>query len=333
MKINTVGSIAFVVLFGVLSANAVVIFSDTFDAEADVWDNLNTELPVRQAAGITNSTYTLDLQNTGVILIGPAAGIATTPPLTSPILIRANFDAGTAEAPVVELDTDFGSSLVGEIWTFSFIGNRGLTAANSGWIGFAIGNPTNFVTHAGIGLTMNSAGGGGIWLNGVRQDGNLPHPSYASGPFRMTVNVDERAGTVQMIYDDLDDPNHDPYDMGTFSFSFADNDRYFDFRNFTAESTPSGFVDFRIDDVEIVLTSEPLPPPPIGVISTEVLSTGLALTWASTNGFNYAVQSKDDLVTGSWTNHVTNIPGVAGDLTVTTAVDQAQSFYRVVVEE
>ncbi|RKX44509.1 MAG: hypothetical protein DRP64_06410 [Verrucomicrobia bacterium] len=72
---------------------------------------------------------------------------------------------------------------------------------------------------------------------------------------------------------------------------------------------------------------------PIGDIVLEQLvgTNGLALTWFTTAGYNYALETKSDLTTASWTTNTT-VAGIGGDLTVTTAVDQAQSFYRVIGE-
>ena len=327
-----VSAVAVVALLGVFQANAVVVFNDTFDTtlgSGGVWDDLNSnDLASRQAAGTTNSTYTLGLSN-GRTLIGPAAGIATMP---QPLLMRSNFGTATNGWVAVDLDTDFGSDLAGGKWSFSYDGRVAGTAANGGWAGFSIGNPADTPNGAGsaIGINIFQGGGVAVWSYGsVLANPNIPTP--ATLDYTIDVEVDEVAGTIHATFTDANNPAG--HDLGTHNITFADGSRFFEFRNFTATGAADDkFVDFRVDNVLIEL-DEAAVAPPIGDISTELLSTGLALTWASTNGFNYAVQSKDDLITGSWTNHITGIPGVAGDLTVTTAVDQAQSFYRVVVEE
>ncbi|RKX47317.1 MAG: hypothetical protein DRP64_01415 [Verrucomicrobia bacterium] len=76
------------------------------------------------------------------------------------------------------------------------------------------------------------------------------------------------------------------------------------------------------------------PIPDIGDITLEWLAgtNALALTWATGDGFGYAVESKTSLLDENWTTNTTGIVGTGGDVTVTTAVDQAQSFYRVVGE-
>jgi len=73
--------------------------------------------------------------------------------------------------------------------------------------------------------------------------------------------------------------------------------------------------------------------PEIGNIAVDQLpgTNGLALTWATASGFNYILESKSDLAEGSWATNTT-VSGTGGDVTVTTAVDQAQSFYRVTGE-
>jgi len=70
--------------------------------------------------------------------------------------------------------------------------------------------------------------------------------------------------------------------------------------------------------------------PAIGNIAVEILpgANNLVITWATGEGFGYALESKPDLATVNWTTNTT-ITGVDGTISVTTAVDQAQSFYRV----
>ena len=72
----------------------------------------------------------------------------------------------------------------------------------------------------------------------------------------------------------------------------------------------------------------------LGSVTLEQLpgTNGLALTWATTNGLSYAVQRTSDLVLPNWTNDTSGIVGIGGSMTITTAVDQAQCFYRIVLE-
>jgi len=82
------------------------------------------------------------------------------------------------------------------------------------------------------------------------------------------------------------------------------------------------------------VTATPTPPLEIGDVTLDLLpgTNALTLTWATINAYNYAVESKIDLLDESWTTNTTGIVGTGGDITVTTAVDQAQSFYRVIGE-
>jgi hypothetical protein len=71
---------------------------------------------------------------------------------------------------------------------------------------------------------------------------------------------------------------------------------------------------------------------PIGdiVIAGPIAGGGMILSWDSVDGQAYNVEIKGNLVYGSWTNHTSGIIGTGGELSVTTAVDQAASFYRVI---
>lgn len=95
----------------------------------------------------------------------------------------------------------------------------------------------------------------------------------------------------------------------------------------------SGIIDeVRISDVALAPGSFLGDLGAIGSIGTEVLPSGLALTWGTAAGSAYTLQSKLDLTAVSWTDDTTGIPGTGGDVTVTTAVDQAKTFYRVISE-
>jgi len=68
----------------------------------------------------------------------------------------------------------------------------------------------------------------------------------------------------------------------------------------------------------------------VGDITLEQLSgtNALTLTWATSAGTDYTVETKSSLTDISWTSNSAAV-GTGGDVTVTTAVDQAQTFYRV----
>jgi len=77
-----------------------------------------------------------------------------------------------------------------------------------------------------------------------------------------------------------------------------------------------------------------LPPPAINILAEQLSGTnGLALTWDTASWIDYSLLSKSSLGETTWTTNQAGIPGgEAGSVTVTTGVDQAQSFYRVTGE-
>ena len=254
MKKTTIGAIAVVAVLASLSANATVIFSDTFDttlASGGVWDDLNSnDLISRQAAGTTSSTYTLS-QSNGRTLIGPAAVGGT---MLQPLLMRANFGAATSGWIAADLDTDFGSELAGGQWTFSYDGRVAGTAANDGWSGFAIGNPADTPNGGGtaFGMNIRQSGGIAVWSYGnVVGNPNLSTPATAD--YTLDVDVDEIAGTIHATFTDANGAS----DLGTYNIAFTDSSRFFEFRNLTADGTADGFVDFRVDNVMIETIPEP----------------------------------------------------------------------------
>jgi len=77
------------------------------------------------------------------------------------------------------------------------------------------------------------------------------------------------------------------------------------------------------------------PPPEIGDIAIELLpgASDLALTWNTSDLFTYALLKSLDLSSPTtWSTNQSGIQGGASSVTVTTAVDQTRSFYRVISE-
>jgi hypothetical protein len=73
---------------------------------------------------------------------------------------------------------------------------------------------------------------------------------------------------------------------------------------------------------------------PIGdiVMAGPLAGGGMTLSWNSIDGQIYVVEINGNLVYGTWQSLGSSIIGTGGELTVTTAVDQAASFYRVISE-
>ncbi len=96
---------------------------------------------------------------------------------------------------------------------------------------------------------------------------------------------------------------------------------------------------FHVNTVQIeegINVVSPSQPPAIGDIAVEYLGApGMALTWTTANGFNYALLEKGDLALDpTWSTNQSGIPGEEdGSTTVTTAVDSAQAFFKVISEE
>lgn len=71
---------------------------------------------------------------------------------------------------------------------------------------------------------------------------------------------------------------------------------------------------------------------PIGTISMVSISsaTGMVLSWDAYSGQAYDVEYKNDLMAPLWLNYTSLVAETDGGITVTTAVDQAETFYQVV---
>ncbi len=103
-----------------------------------------------------------------------------------------------------------------------------------------------------------------------------------------------------------------------------------------ADSDLGGWGNATLNDIVLIgqlnVIQAPLPPPPeIGDIAMNQLPSGLELTWTTGEGHDYLLQSKSNLTTVGWASNAT-YTATGASMTVTTAVDQAKTFYRVIVE-
>jgi hypothetical protein len=54
----------------------------------------------------------------------------------------------------------------------------------------------------------------------------------------------------------------------------------------------------------------------------------VALTWATEAGWNYGVAVKENLIYGSWSNIITGVAGISGEVTVINPVPADARFFR-----
>ena len=323
MKTKKLTSITIVALLISLSANAQIIFKDTFDtAAAAVWGDVNADLVTRQAGGTTNSSYTT--VNGGTVTTDSVL-------LSNQLLTRVAINAGGSTS--VSLDTDFGPNLLNTVWSLSFSTLRNGNGIGNGWSGFGVGvnSPAGAPFANGFGFIMTGLGGWQVFNGGTLVgNGNIGYAS-ANKWYDIKATIDEAADTVSI---DFTDAANGTTNLGTFSTSAAFNNfdgRYVDFKNFVASMPPAGtFADMWTENVQIEVLSVNSPPE-IGNVTLDVLpgTNALSLTWATGAGFSYMVESKLSLLDASWSTNAT-YTATGESLTVTTAVDQVQSFYRVI---
>ncbi len=116
--------------------------------------------------------------------------------------------------------------------------------------------------------------------------------------------------------------------MGRYSIGpDGDGDTYGDF---VWDSTSWAYM----SDVGAIEEFNVTPPPPIPEIGAMTLvplegTNAVALTWfTGIHIYDYILETRANLVSENWsTNGV--YAGIDGDLTITSAVENAQSFYRV----
>lgn len=91
----------------------------------------------------------------------------------------------------------------------------------------------------------------------------------------------------------------------------------------------------RVDNIiaETPVTNTPAPVV-IGDIALQILpgNTNLSLSWDSTNGVPYTVQSRSNLISDTWQNAITNVIGNGGTMVITNQADKSACYYRVTTE-
>ncbi len=90
-----------------------------------------------------------------------------------------------------------------------------------------------------------------------------------------------------------------------------------------------------LDNILVTTTESGVITPVLGDVEIGILpgSTNVALTWLSENGVSYGVEATTNLVTGPWDQAMISIPGNGGSVSVTGTLVEAETFYRVYVEE
>lgn len=73
----------------------------------------------------------------------------------------------------------------------------------------------------------------------------------------------------------------------------------------------------------------------IGEISMELVSGGTkaALSWGTSYGALYGVKAADNLVSGSWSNIITDVAGTGDEVTVTNTLTEDVQFYRAFIQD
>jgi len=328
MKKSTLGVITVVALLAPLSANAVVVFEDTFDTvlQTEQWDDPSIDLAIRQTGGTTNSTYTLSMTTNNTFRLGPVlAGVG----LNQPALLRRT-PAGSGDT-ILNLDTDFGSSLAGKPWSLSYDGylSVGNPPGIVGWVGFSVGDPSE-TGSAGLSVLGFQQGTFQI-LNSNSLVGTIHvGTSMANNKYNLIVDFDEGAQTVQLTFSNAV-TNVTSQTFSTVG-AWTNSSRFVQLKHKTFAASTPGIVDYYVDNL-MIESNYVQPPLVIGDVTLDLLAgtNALTLTWGTDIDRDYAVEAKLDLQ-ASWTTNQTGISGTGGDVTVTDVVDQAQSFYRVVGE-
>lgn len=105
---------------------------------------------------------------------------------------------------------------------------------------------------------------------------------------------------------------------------------------FSAASFNNGTVaqsgTFEIDSLEISapIVTQTVPAP--GLLSSEIVTEGLQISWDAVAAGTYILQSRTNLVEGIWSNAVEGISGIDGVLSITNNFSDPAAFFRVIVQ-
>jgi len=308
-----------VVLLCLFSTDAQVIFKDTFDdSTTPTWGQVNNDLAARQAGGTTSSTYN-------------AWSDDGADPLTDSVIFNEALlmrDQNIVGDSYVDLSTDFGTFLAGQEWVLRCSQLRTGTGIGNGWSGIAVGvnNPPGTPFATGFGFFMSGLGQWAVFNGTTVVEQGLIGYDTANKWYDVVATFDETAGTVSV---DFTDVANGRINLGTFPTSFgAASGRFIGLRNHVNTIADGTYADVYTDNLQI----EVIPSPEIGLIAVDQLSgtNGLAVTWSTDTRYGYTVESKSSLTNSNWATHMAGISGTGGNVTVTTIVDQTQSFYRIV---
>jgi len=255
---GTLAGLLAVVFCAAASAGAEIIFMDTFDHAGAILADLNHNLAVRQAGGATGSTYAVTYRNQAT---GTDAFLQNASnPLGSAALLARIRPTADAQDLVMDLDTDFGSSLAGQVWSLSYRGHiSDNVGAYSGWTGFAVGNPANAVggLNNGFGMLLRAGGGYEVYGRGANiGSGNLGIGGISGTPYLLTATFNEALQTVSVTFETASTN----VAVGTYSTDFADGSRFFELKSTVAGNAAfdgTKVVDWRVDDLTIQVIPEP----------------------------------------------------------------------------
>ncbi len=224
-----------------------VVFLDTFDRSEALYSDVNSNLVARQAGGTTGSSYTKTM-------VGDGGGLTlgSNPNLNSgdTLLLRTTGPATSDEYVSADLDTDFGSSLAGNVWEFSYRTRLQRGIVYSGYTGFAVGNPAD-ASGAGNGFAfrIGPTGSWKVYNDGAQVGSGSAGENTFYNNYSVRAAFYETAGTAQ-LWVAFEGTTNTVY-LGAFAAAFADGSRFVELRNHLDTETDTGVVDAIFDDLKI----------------------------------------------------------------------------------
>lgn len=174
------------------------------------------------------------------------------------------------------------------------------------------------------------------WMTSYAVNGNVDSflgPDSLGAGEQVAVDDPDVFNTLEMVLSTWEEPWTVEFFLNGESIrgpeAFSSNPTNINYIGFGRYNTGT----FTVDNFE--LSALGYAPGEIGLVDIASVTgtNALTLSWATSSGASYAVQNKTNLVDDLiWHDFLTGIPGTGGSVTITTAVDQVQSFYRIIAE-
>ena len=256
---------AAVVLAVPQAADAELVFFDGFEVSGSgPSQDINTEVPARQS-GLLSSTYSVELSDASSQAVVEAGTVELNSDAVRLRTVRMLDDSASSQA-ALQLDTDFGGTLAGRMYTISFdykISRTG-TSSPDNWVALGLGGTAGVTAPNGgdadYGVLVRENGATNEFADGGFVKANAALDRSGDPISQVKVAVDETGATpmatltLSNVGGNRQSLTFDPVPL---TFEAGDDGRFFEIRAFQSQNAdvpdgpPPPIIDVRIDNLTI----------------------------------------------------------------------------------